>query len=102
MEIELPNREMPITYQAEDASLALHTVLAGEPCHIVGLGSVGKSNFLRHINRTEVKQHHLKNFGQPHQHEKIITVLLDSHNLITLRGQALDTSGDLWPGYELM
>ncbi len=101
MPLSLPNREMPVDFQQKDASLCLHTLRAGEPCHFVGLGSVGKSNFLRHIIRPEVKHFHLKT-SDDQSHEKLVTVLIDPHSLLSPQGNALEHVGRLWSGYEIM
>lgn len=98
MGIYVPERELPPEYQTEDVNYVLNEVLLpGESCSLIGIGSVGKSNLLRHIHRYEVKQYYL---GQ--QADFLVTVFLDPHQLLHLQGDALARTGTLWPGYELL
>lgn len=93
-----PDAAVPLDYQRQDARDVFRVLGAGESCALVGVGSVGKSSFLRFITRTDVKQHYL---GEQ-EGARLITVLLNPHHLIHLQDQALAESGSVWPGYELM
>jgi len=101
MTFRIPQREMPEYYQSADCKFILETLFSGEPCSIIGVGSVGKSNLLRHVIRPEVKRYHLSSLGLIDPNT-LITVLLDPHSMLHLEGRALDFNGRLWPGYELM
>lgn len=101
MTFRIPQREMPEYYQSADCRFILETLFSGEPCSIIGVGSVGKSNLLRHVIRAEVKRYHLSSLGLIDPNA-LITVLLDPHNMLHLEGRALELNGRLWPGYELM
>lgn len=92
-----PDGTVPIDYQRQDARDVFRVLGAGESCALVGIGSVGKSNFLRFITRADVKQHYLGDRGA-----RLITVLLNPHHLIHLQAQALAEAGSVWPGYEIM
>jgi hypothetical protein len=98
MFVTLPDTPMPPTYQSDDCRFVFRSVQAGESCSLVGIGSVGKSNLLQHLTRADVQAHHLSKAEAAH----LLTVYLDPHTLVHLRGRALDEAGDLWPGYELL
>ncbi len=90
--------EQPVTYHAEDTTICYNVLLAGESQAFVGVGSIGKSNFARHLIREDVKATYIRN-APPHQN---LFVLLDPHQLIHLEVNALEMCGSNWTGYELM
>jgi DNA-binding winged helix-turn-helix (wHTH) protein len=45
---------LPITYRASEVGQILAALRAGESCAVVGIGSVGKSNLLRFLQREDV------------------------------------------------
>ncbi len=92
-----PDGPLPASYQQTDAAYVFNALHAGESCALIGVGSVGKSNLLRHLMRPDVKALHLAE-AAPY----VMTVLLDPHTLMLLRAQAAERVGDLWMGYELM
>ncbi len=92
-----PSREMPDNYQQLDVRAALFTLNVGESCALIGIGSVGKSNLLRHMIRPPVKEFHLGENAAA-----LILVLLDSHSMVALEGKALGCCGKTWAGFELM
>jgi hypothetical protein len=94
---EINPDETPITYQQEDTSLVFRIMRAGESQALVGVGSSGKSNFVAHFARREVKAHYIS--GIPPFY---IVVLLNPHHMVHLEGNALQHTGSLWAGYELM
>lgn len=88
---------LPLAYQHDDAEYVYRTLLAGESCALIGIGSVGKSNLLQHLARQEVKQYYLDD-----QAHFLVTVLLNPHQLVHPQKQALELTGETWQGYELM
>jgi len=98
------NREMPDDYLQDKGKDVLLTLSRGESCAVIALGSAGKSNFLRHITRSDIKRKHLttKTEKDKDRADKMLMVLLDPHNLLALEGRALEMCGRSWAGYELM
>lgn len=96
--VSLPDLPLPVEYQQADIRYVFSTLMAGECCSLLGVGSVGKSNLLRHMLRHDVRQFHLTKEGASF----LIPVLLDPHNMIRLEGEALNHAGPIWSGYELM
>jgi DNA-binding winged helix-turn-helix (wHTH) protein len=50
---------IPITFRASEVGQAMAVLRAGDSCAIVGIGSVGKSNLLRFLQREDVRQAYL-------------------------------------------
>lgn len=80
----------------------LGRVKAGDSCSVVGVGSVGKSNLLRHLRRPEILVHHL---GEEARDLSIVVV--DPNNMLESLplqiGHALgEDSRSSWSGYEIM
>lgn len=92
-----PDGTIPVDYQHQDARNVMRILGAGESCALVGVGSMGKSNFLRFIPRADVKERYLGDRGN-----YLLMILLNPHHLVYLQDQALAESGSMWPGYELM
>ncbi len=56
----LPDRSSPpVSFRQEIVAPIMQCVKSGECCAVVGVGSVGKSNLLRHLARDDVRQHYL-------------------------------------------
>jgi hypothetical protein len=91
--------ELPVLYQTEDTATAFRLIDAGESQAYVDVGGSGKSNFVRHLVRPEVKRQYITGPRRPHQ---VLMILLNPHQMIHLEENALLTSGRAWPGYELM
>ena len=51
--------DLPVTFRTEVVKPILDHVAAGDSCSIVGIGSVGKSNLLRFLQREDVRQTYL-------------------------------------------
>lgn len=51
--------DLPVTFRTEVVKPILGYVAAGDSCSIVGIGSVGKSNLLRFLQREDVRQTYL-------------------------------------------
>ncbi len=56
-----PDRsDLPISFRQRTIDRIVQCVENGECCAIIGVGSVGKSNVLRHLTREDVLEHHIK------------------------------------------
>ena len=51
--------QLPITFRASEVEQIMAVLRAGESCTVVGIGSVGKSNLLRFLQREDVRQAYL-------------------------------------------
>lgn len=92
-----PDGALPLEYQHADVDYVFRQLAAGESCSLVGIGSVGKSNLMQFLTRSDVKQRYL---GERAPH--YVMVLLNPHQLIRPQKQVLEITGDSWPGYEIM
>ena len=88
-----PKQPLPDWYMQRDMVEVFSRIMAGEFCEIVGVGSAGKSNFARHMTRSDVKRRYMHQF-EPYY----IMVLLNPHLMVT----ADSSVSDAWPGYEIM
>lgn len=93
-----PDGTFPDYYQHADADYVFRQLAAGESCAIVGIGSVGKSNLMQFLTRTDVKERYLGRERAPYY----IMTLLNPHQMIRPQKQVLDMTGESWPGYEIM
>jgi hypothetical protein len=50
---------IPVEYRADVIAQLFDLLRAGESCALVGVGSSGKSNIARHMERADVRQHYL-------------------------------------------
>ncbi|MFZ1397167.1 MAG: hypothetical protein WAS33_09740 [Candidatus Promineifilaceae bacterium] len=50
---------LPLTFRQNEVSTVMNTLLAGDSCAVVGVGSAGKSNFLRFLLREDVHRRYL-------------------------------------------
>lgn len=102
MSVQMPPQhdpeELPLLYQREDTTLAFRLIDAGESQAFVDVGASGKSNFVRHLVRDMVRQQYITE-RKPYQ---VLMLLLNPHQIIHLEENALQHSGRIWPGYELM
>jgi len=55
----MKTKPFPLTFRAEEVKATLDHIAAGNSCSIVGIGSVGKSNLLRFLQRKDVRQAYL-------------------------------------------
>ena len=90
--------ELPVNFQHNDSQNAFAILQTGESQALVGVGSSGKSNFVKHIARPQVKKFYIRD-RRPYHY---LIVPLNPHQLIKLEQSALDHCGKLWPGYELL
>lgn len=51
---------LPLTFRQREIEQILSAVQAGDSCAVVGIGSVGKSNLMRFLQRTDVQQKYLE------------------------------------------
>lgn len=100
--LPLPDKPLPDYYQYNTISRVYSTMLAGESCSMIGVGSVGKSNIMRHMLRWDVRMFHAKTIDPQKKLKDLILVYLDPHNMLHLQKMALEHVGELWIGYELM
>lgn len=54
-----PKRDLPLNFRTETVKAILKCVSAGDSCSLIGIGSVGKSNLLRFLQRADVRQTYL-------------------------------------------
>lgn len=89
---------LPDWYMERDMVAVYRKIVAGEFCEILGVGSAGKSNFVRHMTKFRVKQRYLHQLA-PY----FITVMLNPHLMVNIDDEAtLQQTGRAWPGYEIM
>jgi hypothetical protein len=93
-----PDGAFPEYYQHTDVEYIFRQLAAGESCALVGIGSVGKSNLMQFLTRTDVKTRYLGPDRAPYY----VMVLLNPHQLIRPQSQVLEMTGESWPGYEIM
>lgn len=93
-----PDGAFPEYYQHTDVEYVFRQLAAGESCALVGIGSVGKSNLMQFLVRSDVKARYLG----PERAPYYVMVLLNPHHLIRPQMQVLEMTGESWPGYEIM
>src|SRR5512139_3153984 len=54
--VDLP---LPIEFRGEIIEPLLNSLRGGESCSLIGIGSSGKSNLMRHLTRLDVREHYL-------------------------------------------
>ncbi|GAB4537826.1 MAG: hypothetical protein Kow0063_25100 [Anaerolineae bacterium] len=62
---------LPVTFREEIVKVLLENLMAHRSCSLVGVGSSGKSNVVRHISRSDVLEHYL---GDDARHVLILYV----------------------------
>jgi hypothetical protein len=80
-----------VEYQKEDAEYVFNLLKAGESCFLIATGCSGKSTFLAHLVRDDVKKHYLYD-----QAPYYLITLLNPRQLLS------DQGNPAWTGYELM
>jgi DNA-binding winged helix-turn-helix (wHTH) protein len=84
-----PDRSSPpVSFRQEIVAPIMQCVKSGECCAIVGVGSVGKSNLLRHLARGDVCQHYLGD-----EAARVLFLHVDANALV---------EESVWGYYELM
>ncbi len=54
----MPDIQLPLTFRSEVIGPLVAKLRAGESCSLIGVGSVGKGNVVRHLQREDVLQHY--------------------------------------------
>ncbi|MCB9459830.1 MAG: hypothetical protein H6670_09275 [Anaerolineaceae bacterium] len=88
-------RQQSMTFRQQETQYVIDRWMASESCSLVGVGSVGKSNLLRHLADPHVHAH----FGDASR--KLKTIILDPYLLGPLPEQP-DAQFRMWSAYELM
>ncbi|MCL4247642.1 MAG: hypothetical protein KJ065_05805 [Anaerolineae bacterium] len=92
-------RKYALDFRSEETRYVMERWLATQSCALVGIGSVGKSNMLRHLSNPEVQAHYL---GKQNA-DALKTILIDPNMLGTLPAHAqADEPLRAWAGYELL
>ncbi len=92
-------KQRDLNFRERDISYILSRVQAGDCVSIVGVGSVGKSNLLRHLLRDDVQSYHLG----PEEADLIHMVLIDPNNMLDSLPMSHDSSQpSSWAGYEII
>lgn len=97
------SHQRDISFRSDEISYILSRIKAGDSCSIVGVGSVGKTNLLRHLLQKKTQTYHLGDEAQD-----ITLVLVDPNTMLDplpLRGASDAGSEGLrssWAGYEVM
>lgn len=95
------SRRMRVDFRETDLMAVFRHIHAGKSIEIVGLGSVGKSNFIRRLLLSDVQERYLYQAYEERSH--CIFVPLDANSLLEPLPSAIDSrepSG--WSGYELI
>lgn len=71
--------ELPTDFRAETVNTLMQHILAGDSCMLIGIGSVGKSNLMRFLQRKDVQRERLDASGR-----KFLFVYLDKNKLLEL------------------
>ncbi len=89
-------RKQPITFRKEELEAIAHCWSGATSAALVGIGSVGKSNLLQHLDDLEVQKHYLGDKAA-----KFKTIIVDANMLGPLPADK-DEPIRCWAGYELM
>ncbi len=93
--------QLPINFREADLEAVFQHIHAGKSVEIIGLGSVGKSNFIRRIIRRDVQERYLYQLYQEKSH--CIFISLDANSLLEPMPSAMDSSKpSSWAGFELI
>ncbi len=74
---ELQEHKLPLSFRSEETDKVFSWLRAGDSCQIIGIGSVGKSNFLRFLQQKEVSRAKL---GTERNH--FLFVYVDANKLL--------------------
>ena len=55
----MPDLPLPVEFRGEIIEPLLNSLRGGESCSLIGVGSSGKSNLMRHLARLDVREHYL-------------------------------------------
>lgn len=56
----MPDLPLPLNYRSEVISPLVRQVREGNLCALIGVGSVGKGNVVRHLRRADVREHYFQ------------------------------------------
>ncbi len=94
----MPFNPKNLNYREAETRWTLGKLNAGNSCALVGVGSVGKSNLLRHLQYPEVQQFYLGTDA-----ENMHMIFIDPNNMLDplppVAGSAYPSG---WSGYEIM
>lgn len=88
-------RKQSTSFRQRETEYVMRAWAASESCNLVGVGSVGKSNFLQHLADPDTRQ----NYGLTSL--RITTIILDPYLLGPLP-ETPDKQFRVWAAYELM
>jgi hypothetical protein len=92
------SRQRNINLREADIKYILDRIKSGDCCSVVGVGSVGKSNLLRHILREDVQRLYLAE-----ESDLLKMVLIDPNIMLdALPLQTDQAEPSSWAGYEIM
>lgn len=94
-------RRMSTSFREADIEAVMGNIHSGRSTEVIGLGSVGKSNFLRRLLLTDVQERYL--YQQYGEQAHCIFIPIDSNSLLEPLPNAVnqnESSG--WTGYELI
>ncbi|GIK65242.1 MAG: hypothetical protein BroJett018_30360 [Chloroflexota bacterium] len=93
--------QMRTNFREADLEVVMEHIHAGKSVEIIGLGSVGKSNFIRRLMRKDVQDRYLYQLYQEQSH--CIFIGIDANSLLEPMPSAFDpTIPSGWSGYELI
>lgn len=92
---------MATEFRHDDLQAVMGYIHSGKSVEIIGVGSVGKSNFVRRLSMPDVLERYLyKMYGED---SHCVFITLDANSLLEPMPSALDpTQPSGWHGYELM
>lgn len=73
----MPSRLVSVTFRSAEVGHIMQAVRAGESCTVVGIGSVGKSNLLRFLEREDVRRTYLGD-----EWETFVLVYVDANRML--------------------
>lgn len=95
------NPQMTVDFRAADLEAVFGHIHGGQSVEIIGVGSVGKSNFIRRLLRRDVQERYLYDYYG--EEADCIFISLDANSLLEPVPSAMNASVPSgWPGYELM
>lgn len=93
-----PSYRRDIDFRFAEISYIMSRIKSGDSCSVVGVGSIGKSNLVRHLLRPETQNHHKSGIS-----DEIKLVLLDPNCMLATIPYPHDHSmPSEWAGYEFM
>jgi len=94
----MPSDNRQLYYREAETRWILSKLNTGNSCALVGVGSVGKSNLLRHLQLPEVQQFYIGPDAA-----NLHTILVDPNNMLDpLPPVAGSLQPNSWAGYEIM